>query len=83
MLSVLSVHSKKSRDKQRDSTSSKKRSKTIDDVINDVCMPKRTDRLVYRYRNDTHVYVGFDVLSECTVYSMTWRINEGNNGKLP
>lgn len=45
----------------------------IIDSMDQLCMPIGTDRLVYRYRNGSHIFVGFDVLKENLVYTMSWK----------
>ena len=47
-------------------------------ILDGICMAKRTDRLVYRHRNDTHVYVAFDVLKKGRVVVYWWDIIKGN-----
>ena len=54
--------------------------KTVDDVYSKHCLPKRTDRLVYRYQNDSHVFVGFDNLENKKVTTIFWRIKESGHG---
>ena len=46
-------------------------------MLDGICMSKRTDRLVYRHRNDTHIYIAFDVLKKGRVLIYSWEINKG------
>ena len=43
-------------------------------IIDGVCLTKRTDRLVYRHKNATNVYIAFDVLKKGMVDVFTWDI---------
>lgn len=43
-------------------------------LLDGICLDKRSDRLVYRHKNDTHVYVAFDVLKTGEVHVFTWNI---------
>ena len=54
--------------------------KTVDEVYSKHCLPKRTDRLVYRYQNDSHVFVGFDNLEHRKVTTLFWKIKEAGHG---
>ena len=54
--------------------------KTVDEVYSKHCLPKRTDRLVYRYQNDSHVFVGFDNFENKKVTTIFWKIKESGHG---
>lgn len=54
---------------------------SINDVIRKLCLPEHTDRLVYRFKNQTLIRIDFDVVSENKVYSISWDIKTGNPGK--
>jgi len=43
-------------------------------ILDGLCMARRTDRLLYRHRNDTHIYIAFDVLKTGTVDVFTWEL---------
>lgn len=80
-------HQDKKRDKSRDSRVSKKykkadASKKINDVLHEICLPSKSDRLVYRYKNESHIFIGFDDIQNSTVYSMLWEIGKGNSEVL-
>lgn len=49
-------------------------------IIDGLCMNRRTDRLVYRHKNDTHVYIAFDVLKTGKVHVYTWGIIRADKG---
>lgn len=71
-------HDKK-HDKSRESRYSKDdASKNINEVLHDICLPSDSDRLVYRYKNESHIFIGFDYIQNNTVYSMLWEIGKGN-----
>ncbi|XP_052240070.1 uncharacterized protein LOC127850781 isoform X4 [Dreissena polymorpha] len=53
----------------------------ISDVIETLCIGQDTDRLVYRYRNDTHIFIGFDVIQDNVIFTMEW-LMYGNDGEL-
>ena len=55
---------------------------TVADVVEHVCMPHGTDRLVYRYKNNTHVFVGFDDIKHEKLFSVMWEQTPGNPGEL-
>ncbi|XP_052801263.1 uncharacterized protein LOC128231987 [Mya arenaria] len=45
---------------------------TLREVVGDLCLRQRTDRLVYRKQNDTNVFIGFDDVQGGVVYTMMW-----------
>ncbi|KAK3611693.1 hypothetical protein CHS0354_034358 [Potamilus streckersoni] len=55
-----------------------KSDKPVSSIISDVCMPRDSDRIVYRSKNATNVYVGFDSVEIGIVHFMQWAL-EGEN----
>ena len=53
----------------------------VDDVISFACLPEKTDRLVYRFENKTHIFVGFDSLKNRELTVLTWEIKDKNAGR--
>ncbi|KAK3611694.1 hypothetical protein CHS0354_034359 [Potamilus streckersoni] len=49
-------------------------------LLRGLCMPDKTDRLVYRHRNNTHVFIAFDILKQGKVQMFLWEIIKANNG---
>ncbi|KAL3856293.1 hypothetical protein ACJMK2_011064 [Sinanodonta woodiana] len=49
-------------------------------LLRGLCMPDKTDRLVYRHRNNTHVFIAFDILKQGKVQMFLWDIIKANNG---
>lgn len=49
-------------------------------IIDGLCMNKRSDRLVYRYKNETYVYIAFDMLKTGIVDIFSWDIVKSNKG---
>ena len=43
-------------------------------IIDGLCMNPRSDRLVYRYKNDSYVYIAFDILKTGMVDVFSWNI---------
>lgn len=43
-------------------------------IIDGVCLNVRTDRLVYRFKNDSYVYIAFDTLKTGMVDVFSWTI---------
>ncbi|KAL3856288.1 hypothetical protein ACJMK2_011062 [Sinanodonta woodiana] len=56
----------------------RKSEKPVSVIISDVCMPRDTDRIVYRSKNATNVYVGFDYVESGIVHFMQWAL-QGEN----
>ncbi|KAL4223648.1 hypothetical protein ACF0H5_017116 [Mactra antiquata] len=50
------------------------------EIIEGLCMNDRSDILVYRYRNDSYVYVAFDALKTGRVDVFTWEIIKSSHG---
>ena len=53
---------------------------TLQDLIRKICLPDQFNRLVYRYQNNSHIFIGFDDVEKDTVYTMYWKINKFNQG---
>ncbi|XP_045173497.1 uncharacterized protein LOC123535041 [Mercenaria mercenaria] len=49
-------------------------------IIDGLCMNVRTDRLVYRYKNDSYVYIAFDILKTGMVDVFSWTIVSTTKG---
>ncbi|XP_060580895.1 uncharacterized protein LOC132737594 [Ruditapes philippinarum] len=88
LLLVKICETRKSRNKQRVKV---QRSKDIDtqlnsmslqELIKKICLPPQFNRLVYRYQNNSYIFIGFDDVEKETVYSMTWKINKFNQEAL-
>ena len=47
-------------------------------ILDGICLEGGADRLVYRHKNETHVYVAFDVLKKGLVLMYWWGIIKGN-----
>lgn len=43
-------------------------------IIDGICLAQRTDRLVYRHKNSTHVIIAFDILKKGVVDVFIWEI---------
>ncbi|XP_045171491.2 uncharacterized protein LOC128545835 [Mercenaria mercenaria] len=76
-------HLKKARDKIQKSHAEEDKlsarvSLSLNDVVHKICLPSGSNILVYRYQNDSHIFIGFDDVKQDRVYSMSWKINEGN-----
>ena len=54
---------------------------TIEEALPAVRLPRNTDRLVYRYQNDSHIFVGFDNVKRRKVFTMLWKLKPTNAGK--
>lgn len=58
-----------------------------DKISAGICLSSGTDRLVYRFKNDTMIFIGFDVLDTSIVYSTSWKLvqetllDDNNNRK--
>lgn len=52
--------------------------KTVSEIYTPECLPSDTDRLVYRYQNDSHIFVGFDNLKKRKLFTISWKISENN-----
>ena len=55
--------------------------KTVSEIYTPECLPNDTDRLVYRYQNDSHIFVGFDNLKKRKLFTISWKISENNKGR--
>ena len=53
----------------------------LTDVVSRVCLRTDTDRLVYRFQNETHIFIGFDVVKDDVVYTMCWKMTGKDGGK--
>lgn len=49
-------------------------------IIDGLCMNVRTDRLVYRYKNDSYAYIAFDTLKTGMVDVFSWNIVDTTSG---
>ncbi|KAH3884403.1 uncharacterized protein LOC127837148 [Dreissena polymorpha] len=49
-------------------------------IIDGICLGKRSDRLIYRHRNDTHIFIAFDILKSGTVDVYTWQLVQAKTG---
>ncbi|XP_052802688.1 uncharacterized protein LOC128232926 [Mya arenaria] len=49
-------------------------------ILDGLCLPKRTDRLLYRNRNDTHIYIAFDILKKGVVDVYSWKVLKSTKG---
>lgn len=80
---VFVCDGKRGRDKIQDEAKNVriKYSRNLDDVIDRLCMPRGSNRLVYRLQNKSDIFVGFDDIKHGLVYSMSWKINKDNPGK--
>jgi hypothetical protein len=87
LLLVKICETRKSRNKQRVKVQRSKdidtqlHSMSIQELIKKICLPPQFNRLVYRYQNNSYIFIGFDDVEKDTVYSMTWKINKFNQGK--
>ncbi|XP_060574639.1 uncharacterized protein LOC132732266 [Ruditapes philippinarum] len=49
-------------------------------IIDGLCMNSRSDRLVYRHKNDSYVYIAFDILKTGMVDVFSWNIVKSPRG---
>ena len=56
---------------------------SVASIFDELCLPRHTDRLVYRGKGDNYVTLAFDGIGDQSVEMLRWNVNKGQWNRLP